>query len=232
MGRRYDSPLRQSFYPLVEWGWTRDACIDYLFRVVGILWHKSACVQCPFNALKDDALLRHQQHPEQVDEAMLLEYVSLALNPRGTLYRNQSLIEITDASGNRLATESYEQKLDETSWAVYRVRRLYHAAKAKDGSPLENKKGTAIRAVERLTEEIDRTEALAHLQTLITPTDEVVMLRHIGYVYRQRCATRYPTREEFLVAAPAVVEAKARYGLEWFEDQWNRRQQELFPLAA
>ena len=24
----------------------------------------------------------------------------------------------------------------------------------------------------------------------------------------------------------------ARYGLEWFEEQWNRKQQELFPLAA
>jgi hypothetical protein len=163
---------------------------------------------------------------------MMLEYVSLALNPRGTLYRNQSLIEITGASGNRLAAESYEQKRDRTSWAIYRVRRIYHAAKAKDGSALENKKGIAIRAVEKLTEEIDRTEALAHLQMLTRPTDEVVVLRDIRYVYRQRCATRFPTREEFLVAAPAVVESKARYGLEWFEEQWNRRQQELFPLAA
>lgn len=229
---RYDSPARQSFYPLVEWGWTRDACIDYLFRVFGVLWHKSACVQCPFNALKEDALRRHQQHPEQVADAMLLEYVSLALNPRGTLYRNQSLIEITRASGNSPAVESYEQKLDATRWTVYRIRRIYHAAKAKDGSFLYNKKGMAIRAVERLAGEIEKTEALAHLHGLIEPTDELVVQREIQYVYRQRCATRYPTREEFLVAAPAVVESKARYGLDWFEEQWNRRQQELFPLAA
>jgi hypothetical protein len=67
---------------------------------------------------------------------------------------------------------------------------------------------------------------------LIEPTDETVVHREIHYVYRQRCATSYPTREEFLVVAPAVVESKARYGLEWFEEQWNRRQQELFPLAA
>ena len=25
----YDTPLRQGFYPLVEWGWTRQDCIDY-----------------------------------------------------------------------------------------------------------------------------------------------------------------------------------------------------------
>jgi hypothetical protein len=229
---RYDSPSRQSFYPLVEWGWTRDACIDYLFRTLGVLWQKSACVQCPFNALKDDALRRHQEHPEQVADAMLLEYVSLALNPRGTLYRNQSLIEITLASGNLQAVASYECKLETTPWTVYRVRRIYHAAKAADGTLIESKKGTAIRAVERLTEETDRIASLAHLQTLIEPNDERVVLREIHYVYRQRCATSYPTREEFLVAAPAVVESKARYGLEWFEEQWNRRQQELFPLAA
>jgi len=160
---RYDSPSRQSFYPLVEWGWTRDACIDYLFRVLGVLWHKSSCVQCPFNALKDDALRRHHQHPEQVAGAMLLEYVSLALNPRGTLYRNQSLIEITRANGNLPAVEGYEQKLDATRWTVYRIRRIYHAAKAKDGSLLDTKKGTAIQAVERLTGEIDKTEALARI---------------------------------------------------------------------
>jgi hypothetical protein len=229
---RYDPPSRQSFYPLVEWGWTRDACIDYLFRTLGVLWQKSARVQCPFNALKDDALRRHQQHPEQVADAMLLEYVSLALNPRGTLYRNQSLIEITLASGNLQAVASYECKLETTPWTVYRVRRIYHAAKAADGTLIESKKGTAIRAVERLTEETDRIASLAHLQTLIEPSDETVVLREIHYVYRQRCATSYPTREEFLVAAPAVVESKARYGLEWFEEQWNRRQQELFLLAA
>jgi hypothetical protein len=171
---RYDSPLRQSFYPLVEWGWTGGACIEYLRRTLGVLWRKSACVQCPFNALKDDALHRHQQHPEQVADAMMLEYVSLSLNPRGTLYRNQSLIEITRASGNYLAAESYEQKLDRAPWAIYRVRRIYHAAKAKDGSLLKDKKGTAIRAVERLTEEVDKTEARAHLETLIRPTDEVI----------------------------------------------------------
>jgi hypothetical protein len=26
---RYDSPSRQNLHPLVEWGWTRDACIKY-----------------------------------------------------------------------------------------------------------------------------------------------------------------------------------------------------------
>jgi len=60
----YDTPLRQSFYPLVEWGWSRQDCIDYLLRVLGIVWQRSACFQCPFNALQDDALARQRRHPD------------------------------------------------------------------------------------------------------------------------------------------------------------------------
>ena len=56
----YDTVFRQSFYPLVEWGWTRQDCIDYLRQKLGITWRKSACVQCPFNALKADALERNR----------------------------------------------------------------------------------------------------------------------------------------------------------------------------
>lgn len=75
----YDTPARQSFYPLVDWRWARQDCIDYLRETLGVLWKKSACVQCPFNALKESGLERHRNHPEQVASAMLLEHVSLAL---------------------------------------------------------------------------------------------------------------------------------------------------------
>ncbi len=143
----YDTPMRQSFYPLVEWGWTRQDCIDYLREMLGVVWKKSTCVQCPFNALKDEALARHREHPEQVAEAMLLEHLSLSMNPRGTLYRNQSLIQITDASGNHLATDAYRQRLSRARWDVYRVRRVYFAGKDRSGKPLADKTGNAIRHV-------------------------------------------------------------------------------------
>jgi hypothetical protein len=42
----YDTPVRQSFYPLVEWGWTRSICLDYLREKLGVWWQKSACVYC------------------------------------------------------------------------------------------------------------------------------------------------------------------------------------------
>ena len=54
-------------------------------------------------------------------------------------------------------------------------------------------------------------------------------LRGIPYVWRQRRSeTEFPTREEFWTIAPALVEAKARRGLAWFEAKWSDNQMGLF----
>src|SRR5260370_208904 len=119
-------------------------------------------------------------------------------------------------------------ELDSTGWGVYGVRRLYRAAKDKNGKAQSDKKGTAIRAVERLSEAIPRASAMERLRELAHPTDEISEQRGITYAYRRRCGTVYPTREEFLVAAPAAVRTKARYGIEWFERQWDEPQRSLF----
>ncbi len=224
----YDTAMRQSFYPLVEWGWTRKHCVEYLHDRLQVSWKKSACVQCPFNALKEEALARHKEHPEQVAQAMMLEHVSLALNPRGTLYRAQSLIEITSANGNTAATDHFRLDLRQQPWTIYRVRRVYHAGKDRSGNICPDKKGNAIRSVECVAQNADRETMFANLRALAGPTDEMVEQRGIQYVYRSRCQTTYPTREEFFVAAPAVVKPKARYGMEWFERQWAVPQMSLF----
>ena len=224
----YDSPLRQSFYPLLEWGWTRQHCIDYLYQKLGIIWRRSACVQCPFNALKGDAIARQMEHPDQIADAMMLEHVSLSLNPRGTLYRNRSLIEITDANANYIAADNYRTKLDRSPWAVYRVRRLYYAREDKNGKAQPNKKGIAYRAVERITDDLARLAAVDHLHGLAMSANQIAVRRGITYLYREHCAGTSPTREEFLVVAPAVVETKARYGLDWFDNKWDERQGSLF----
>lgn len=72
-------------------------------------WRKSACVYCPFNALKNDAIDRHLEHPEQVADAMVIEHMSMALNPRGTLYKGTSLIQIATKSGNYEALNGYRR---------------------------------------------------------------------------------------------------------------------------
>lgn len=53
--------------------------------------------------------------------------------------------------------------------------------------------------------------------------------RGIPYIWRERRSeTDFPTREEFITIAPAVVETKARYGLDWFEGRWSEMQLPLF----
>jgi len=225
----YDSPSRQSVYPLFEWGWSRQDCLDYLQQCFGVIWRKSACVACPFNALKEDGIQRHREHPEQVAEAMMLEHLSLSLNPRGTLYRNKSLIDITLRSDNTAASEAFELALRQAEWAVYRVRRIYQAAKDGTGKPNPNKKGIAYRAVEQITETSSQTAAKERLLSLRVG-HEVAEARGITYLYARRCGSTYPAREEFLVALPAFVATKARYGLEWFEEKWEASQGRLFPL--
>ncbi len=226
----YDSASRQTFYPLLEWGWSRQDCIDYLQQCFGVIWRKSACVACPFNALKEDAVQRQREHPDQVADAMMLEHLSLSLNPRGTLYRNQSLLQITSQSGNIAAVESFHRMLRDAEWAVYRVRRIYQAAKDASGKPRPDTKGVAYRAVEKITEKSSQSTAHERLMALSAPTHEAVEARGITYLYARRCGPTYPTREEFLVALPAFVATKARYGLEWFEEKWEASQGCLFPL--
>src|SRR5258708_36719852 len=105
------------------------------------------------------------------------------------------------------------------------MRRLYNAAKDASGRPLSDKKGNAYRAVEQLTTGDRKVTALASLREQAREQDEIVEHRGITYIYRQRCASTFPTREEFLVALPAALDTKARSGLDWFEGKGDAPQQ-------
>lgn len=226
--RHYDTPSRQSFYPLLDWGWTREKCLDYIQSVTGVRWRKSACVYCPFNSLKADSIERHREHPHQVADALLLEHLSLSLNPRGQLYRDQALVTITAASRNAAAIEAFRHKLDASLWALYRVRRIYRAGKDNSGIISAERKGNVLRAVEQIGAPDNRTVIVEQFNRLPEAALDPVEQHGITYAYRLRRSATYPTKEEFFVALPAVVESKARYGLEWFEEQWQAAQLQLF----
>ena len=216
--REYNTQSRQAFYPLREWGWNRQACVDYLASVFGIEWQRSACVYCPFNALGPTGLDRQRIHADQVGDAMAMEHVSLALNPRGTLYKKHSLIELAVTSSYDAAIARYNLRLRSGTWAVYRVRRIYAA------------RGRADRAVEKLAAFADQESAENRLQQLAAELElSVERLRGIPYVFRERRSESvFPTREDFLTVAPAAVDDKARYGLPWFEQKWTALQLRLF----
>ncbi len=162
-------------------------------------------------------------------QALQLELVSLTLNPRGTLYKKQSLHEYTDQSGNHEAIGLFREQLSSLPWRVYRVRRIYGAKKDAHGQQRSDRKGQALRAVEHHSEEVSMDRAKQLLEEKATRIGAVLEVRRgISYLYQRKAGAEYPTREEYFVAGPAVVEVKARYGLDWFEEQWEARQKTLF----
>ncbi len=42
----YNTATRRGWYPLVEWGFTRQDCLDYIAERTGVVWLKSACGFC------------------------------------------------------------------------------------------------------------------------------------------------------------------------------------------
>jgi len=207
--RTYDNPSRYGWYPVAEeLGWNRDDCQSYLKEITRETFERSACIYCPFNALKKDGIARLKRHPEKVAAALLLEYQSLCLNPRGTLYRNRTLLSIIITDQHTETLRCFRARLEEAEYALFRVRRIYSAP------------GRADRAVERL-ETGSRGEMINRFEQ-ISPSLDVRIEHDIHYGYvRERQPDRYPAHEEFFVVGLAVVESKSRYGFDWFDAKWR-----------
>src|SRR6266481_4788263 len=105
----HDRPTRLGHYPLVEWNWDRPRCLSYIQAALGVDWDKSACPFCPFTRIGDSLTQRQKQFPEQTAQAMFLERVALAMNPRAQLYKKQPLYAVVMSSGNQAAIEAFDR---------------------------------------------------------------------------------------------------------------------------
>jgi hypothetical protein len=228
-GKAYDGPVRIGHYPLPEWGWNRQRCLDYILSVTGVHWKKSACVYCPFARITPELIARQKEFPEDVADSMLLERVSLAMNPRGQLYSRAPLYQIVSQSGNQEAIKIFDERMNSTLWALYRVRRIYHPKPIYEGegegkrivSHDHSKKGTVQRCVESLGEALTREAACDQLRAIAERQGTQLVRRHdLSYVSIKDRGNRYPSIEDYFVAAPSVVETKARYGVAKFEEDW------------
>jgi hypothetical protein len=228
-GLAYDRPYRIGHYPLVLWGWDRLDCFLYIKDATGVDWRKSACVYCPFAKVDAGMIARQQQFPAQVAQAMILERLSLAMNPRGQLYNKQPLYQIVTANGNQAALELFQSRFQDQTWALYRVRRIYQPKAIYEGTKKQrrlvghdaNKKGIAQRCVERIAEFATSGHAVQHLQKIAEQDRLPVCVQHdLSYAIVSECATTYPTTEEYYVAAPALVQTKARNGVADFNNDW------------
>ena len=209
----YDTPHRRAEFPLIEWGWDREACERYIERVAGVPdWPKSACVYCPFaltsRAGRERSLSRYDTRPESALEALMLERRSLCLNPRGGLIAGDRLAELIAAERPEIA-RSFERALESMAHSVYEVKRIWLP---RSGDP--EKVGTVYRDLRVLeTGARQRCEA---------------MVRGMGEV-DERAGRALPKREHFYVAGPAGALPKARPG---FAAAWQRLDFEQLALGG
>lgn len=226
--RAYDADRnRLGCYPLEVWQWTRRMCIEYLRLALGVTWLKSACGWCPFNELVYShkkygrgGIERLEENLDVAVEGLLIETISLALNPRATLYRRVALRSLLNRA---TVVEEFERHLARSEWALYRVRRIYKGA------------GSADRCVERLFVG-PQWDAIGELALRAEDGGRVHKQHGMFYLYRQERrdgSAEAGDREEYFVAAPALADSKSRYGLDWFETKWAEpAQAELFEVTV
>ncbi|MEV4116301.1 hypothetical protein [Nonomuraea sp. NPDC049695] len=200
-------PNRLPTYPLLDWSWDRDACEAFILSVLGVHWSKSCCVRCPFGYAKDSrdrTVLRLQRNPHQAVGALVMEYLSVAVNPRQGLLAGKQLYHLlasTPGSADLLAL--LEDRLDELPWAIYEVRRAFSA---KRGDAMA--RGTTRRSLRRLVtgtraEMVAEIARAAHLAGRRLDSDG----RHHRVWVRER-NPMFPCVEQALVAAPALAHDK------------------------
>lgn len=139
---------------------------------------------------------------------MLDEFVTVALNKESGLFGPKDTLADRLARGD--ATEALRlvsRRARRTAWAIYRVRRLLWAP------------AQAWRSVQTVRHG-DMPSMQAFLRQLASnlelPLD--VQAGHSRLWLAHRIPARYPTSEEFFVAAPAQAVDKQRPG---FETRWR-----------
>ncbi|MFF0386807.1 hypothetical protein [Streptomyces sp. NPDC004286] len=213
------NPLRQGVYPLIDWGWGREQCEEFLHERFGVHWEKSYCTFCCFPVSMGamaDHLDRMRAHPEIAGRVLRLEYTSVSLNPKAQLYGRHSLLEKFDPHrpADRPALAAFEAELT-CPWALYRVRRVLPLSKADP-----TKRGRALRSVERI--DVGRAAALGQRLRTVSerygvPVEVDARYGRVRSWMRHR-GPEWPTSEELMVTAPYQVKSKQ---VPHFEKAWD-----------
>lgn len=207
--RDYNTQLRTGVYPLIEWGWTRTVCVEFIASVTGgVIWEKSACAACPF-ALSNKAglarvLARYAKEPAAGIGTLFQEHVALTLNPAQTLLPGRSARSVVQAAGLHEVLTGFDAKLAAAEHAVYEVRRILRP-RQDDRTKMANASRSVAALATGTREQMHATLAELAKQT---GRDIVTDEHGIGRVYLRTRADVFPTVEHFYVVCPAVVKAK------------------------
>lgn len=211
-----DPEQRTPSYPLIEWGWDRQACLDYIAKHLGVNWEKSACVFCPFalsnKANRAETLKRFAASPQESLLALRMEHTSVALNPEQTLMVG-GLENVIDQT----SWDAFSAWLRGTEHAVYEVRRI-NRPKADDPTQIGTKprsvKVVATGPREQMLWELDKVSRQHRHQIEVDGRDGL-----INRVWIERRAG-VNTADHLFVVAPAGVTEKQ---LKNFETWWDAR---------
>ena len=81
VGNKRVAPYEQPVYPLIDFGWDRSRCAEYIQSVLGVVPPKSSCFFCPFHRPQTWAEMRRDE-PDLFAKSQHLEQV---LNERLTV---------------------------------------------------------------------------------------------------------------------------------------------------
>ena len=207
-----------AFYPLIEWGWDYQDCIDYIATHTGVArWPKSACGYCPFSGGRKLVMDRYRAEPDSAAFALVLETMALAINPRMKLFVTKTLRSLLLDDGNTEALKLADAMLDRAEWAVYDVRRIFSGP---------GKAQRDIRIVKRGT----RSEIESEMITVIEKNNSVDVIEEPKVdrngsplinpkTGKQKISKRYayPVIEQLLCTGPSFAVDK---GPKNFDDRW------------
>lgn len=209
--QRYNTATRTGWYPLIDWQWSRQTCLDYLAEVTGHTWEKSACVYCCFAFATErgrQAMIdRYRRQPSAGAYAMYLEFVARSLNPAQTLIKGSSVAEFIDGAQLREVRAAYERTMAECPYALYEVRRLTRGAR-NGGRQFTARSVRCLSTGDRA----HMHERLVGMPGHLTTEPDTIPRK----ILRQR---GHDNVDHFYVAAPAGVETKQRPGFdEWWQE--------------
>lgn len=204
-------------FPLIEWGWSREDCLNYIKEKLGVTWLKSCCSYCPFIS-KDVATSRYLAEPEEAGFALLTEAIALALNPKMQLFPFGRAYDLIVKSNNHAALANYQERLSHLQWGLYRVERTYEK---KIGS--ESKKPfTRVDRRVVMVSRGSREQMMANLQAIAEEhglTVETSLEAERVYSHK-RDKKVFPSCEGFWVVCPALVKNKVR-SAKSFQQKWD-----------
>ena len=124
--RLIDRHGRRPYYPLQEWGWTRDISSRFIHDTTGTRFGRSACAHCPFQSVKasrEEWVQRWRQHPQAAAKALLLERQAISLNPKMRLFGATCAWDLAVEHQLHEPVALARQQLTAARWALYEVRR-------------------------------------------------------------------------------------------------------------